>query len=372
MLEEQLIKNELISEWLAEKRSSSTRRVYLYRIRKFLEYHNMTPEELKDKTPKEARTLALRYQNENRDLANNTLLGRLTAVASFMEFYEKPISWRQKTRVEPRPDIRSHIFTNGDLSRMFEVGNVRDKALLALASSLGWEISGFVNLKRKKLKKLLENAQDNEIEFIYFRDIRQKTGVSRVGCLNPLAIQWCTKYLKLTEDTQKRARTPKKENPRTLTAQQQVSDIFDLTGDGIHVSLRSLAKKANLKLKGLTRFHNIRKWTMSGLSRSGFNEFEVKFFVGKAIPSSDQVYLTTLQQDIEAKYPAAFENYLNLNPKVNTKAVTTLSKELEAKSMEIEELQRRLEGIESSKPQLEALLDRILELERRVSKETKE
>ena len=86
--------------------------------------------------PKEARTLALRYQNENTDLSNNTLLGRLTAVASFMDHYDKPINWKRGTRVSPRLDTKSHVYTNGDLSKMFEVADTRDKAILALASSL--------------------------------------------------------------------------------------------------------------------------------------------------------------------------------------------------------------------------------------------
>ncbi len=322
-MEQELIKNSLVGEWLAEKRSHTTRRVYLYRLRKFLEYHGITPEHLLELSPKEARTLALRYQNENPQLANNTLLGRLTAVASFMDHFDKTINWKRGTRVRPRPDIKSHVYSNGDLSRMFEVADTRDKAILSLACSLGWEISGFVDLKRETLRKLIEQAKDTGEQFVYFRDIRQKTGQPRLGILNPLALDWCDKWLKLSENMPQRERESDSINPITLTAKRRVSDIFDLTGNGIHNMMRSLAKKANLKLTGLPRFHNLRKWVMSGLSRSGFNEFQIKCVLGKAIPMSDQVYLQTLEEEIRERYPSAYENYLNLS--------TTISKDLKKK-----------------------------------------
>ena len=319
----ELINNPLVSDWLAEKRSNTTRRSYLYRLKMFLEYHKITPNQLIEMTPKEARTLALRYQNENIELSNNTLLGRLTAVASFMDHYDKPINWKRGTRVNPRPDTKSHIYTNGDLSKMFEVADTRDKAILALASSLGWEISGFVDLKRETLSKLIERAKDNGEKCAYFKNVRKKTGKLRLGVLNPLALEWCDKWLKLSENIPQRKREPRTVNPITLTAKRRISDIFNLTGNGIHNAMRNLAKKANLKLTGLPRFHNIRKWVMSGLSRSGFNEFQIKYVLGKAIPMSDQVYLQTLEQEIRDRYPEAYENYLNLS--------TTISKDTKKK-----------------------------------------
>jgi len=319
-MEQELINNPLVSDWLAEKRSNTTRRSYLYRLKKFLDYHSITPNQLLEMSPKEARTLALRYQNENTKLSNNTLLGRLTAVASFMDHYDKPINWKRGTRVRPRPDTKSHVYTNGDLSRMFEVADTRDKAILALASSLGWEISGFVDLKRETLRKLIDRAKDTGEQFVYFKNIRQKTGQPRMGVLNPLALEWCAKWLKLSENLPRRERESDAINPITLTAKRRVSDIFDLTGNGIRNAMSNLAKKANLKLTGKTRFHNIRKWVMSGLSRSGFNEFQIKYVLGKAIPMSDQVYLQTLEDEIRERYPEAYESYLNLS--------TTISKDM--------------------------------------------
>ncbi len=359
-METELIKNSLVGEWLAEKRSHTTRRVYLYRLRKFLEYHGITPEHLLKLSPKEARTLALRYQNENPQLANNTLLGRLTAVASFMDHYEKTINWKRGTRVRPRPDIKSHVYTNGDLSKMFEVADTRDKAILALASSLGWEISGFVDLKRETLRKLIERAKDIGEQFVYFKDTRLKTGQPRLGILNPLALYWCDKWLKLSENLPRRERDSDTINPITLTAKRRVSDIFDLTGNGIHNAMRKLAKKANLKLIGLPRFHNIRKWVMSGLSRSGFNEFQIKYVLGKAIPISDQVYLQTLEIEVRERYPSAYENYLNLSTTISKDLKKKIEDENERLKEKMKQQDERLKQQDVKLAQIESILTKML------------
>ena len=68
---------------------------------------------------------------------------------------------------------------------------------------------------------------------------------------------------------------------------------------------------------------------MSGLSRSGFNEFQIKYVLGKSIPMSDGTYLQTLEQEVKDRYPSAYENYLNLNPSVSPKAMITLTKEID-------------------------------------------
>ena len=89
---------------------------------------------------------------------------------------------------------------------------------------------------------------------------------------------------------------------------------------------------------------------MSGLSRSGFNEWQTKYVLGKSIPMSDRVYLQTLEQEVRERYPAAFENYLNLS--------NMISKDLKKKTKEIEKENKRLK-------------DKFVEMEKE-NKETKD
>jgi hypothetical protein len=58
-------------------------------------------------------------------------------------------------RVRRKMDIESHNFSNGDLAKMFKIADTRQKALIALDTSLGWEVSAALGLKRKRLKASL-------------------------------------------------------------------------------------------------------------------------------------------------------------------------------------------------------------------------
>jgi len=353
-MELQLNENPLIKKWLRLKKSRNTKYDYLIRISKFLEHFDMTPEELLELSPKEARELCLVYQNENRNLSNNTILGRQTAVASFMDYYDKTIKWKRNTKVKPRPDVSSHVFSNGDLSRMFEVGSTRDKCMLSLACSLGWEISAFVDFKKEILHRLLERQAETKEDFVYFREIREKTGEPRLAILNPLSIKWSRKWLQEAEHMTLRERDPIKE---TFDSKRRVSDIFDLTGKGILNRIKVLARRAGIKTTGNVRFHNIRKWCMSGLSRSGFNEWQTKYVLGKSIPLADSTYLQTLELEVRERYPKAFEEYLNLETSVPRKAVTSLSKELEESKEKNQELRNRVETLEKRMHRLFAVGD---------------
>jgi len=72
-METKLIENPLVKDWLAEKRSKATRETYPYKLRIFLDYFGITIEELLKLTPKQTRTLALRFQNEQPTMPNNTI-----------------------------------------------------------------------------------------------------------------------------------------------------------------------------------------------------------------------------------------------------------------------------------------------------------
>lgn len=107
---------------------------------------------------------------------------------------------------------------------------------------------------------------------------------------------------------------------------------------------------------------------MSGLSRAGLNEFQIKYLMGKAIPLADLTYLQTLQQEIEEKYPGAYEHTLNLKTEVPVRVVSDLSKELELKTREIEVLRGKVDRIEGSREGLEALLKRVVMLEKKLKR----
>jgi hypothetical protein len=94
---------------------------------------------------------------------------------------------------------------------------------------------------------------------------------------------------------------------------------------------------------------------MSGLSRSGFNEFQIKYLVGKPIPMQDMTYLQTLQQEIEERYPKAYEHFLNINL-ANVK--------VEVKGEEFKKLEAHTLKLESDVQELNVKLTQAFEAQR--------
>jgi len=348
-----VLENAQIQEWLQECRAPSTLRSYATNIKKFFSWYGKSVDEFLGLEPKEMRHVALCFQNENSKKNANTVYSVLTALNSFLDYLDMPISFRGK-RVRPQPDLTSHVFSNGDLTKMFEIANTKQKALLALACSLGWEVSAILELDRKTLKGLVERAKSENQQFIFFTSQRKKTGAPRFGVLNPLALEWLDKWLQESEGLK-----PRKRKLDKKTKDRPISDVFDISAEGANKILRTLVKHAQIKTTGRIHFHKLRGWVMSGLSRAGFNEFQIKYVMGKTIPLSDVVYLQTLESEISEKYPKIYNDYLSLKP---LKVDSELRKTVEAKTTEMETMKQQITDLQKRLEEQSRYVGQLLEL----------
>lgn len=356
----QIKKNEKIQDWLDEIQSYNTKQAYLYRMTSFFEWYNNTIESFLELTQREKRHTVLKFQGEKMgDLSSNSIATTIGAINSFLDYFDMKVNFKGKV-VRKRIDLSSHVFTNRDLTKLFKIGNTKEKAYLSLSVSLGWECGAIVTLKRKQLRSYIDRAKSENKQFFYFMSQREKTGALRLGVLNPLALEWVDKWL--IESENKKPRKRKTDRNKSLV----VSDVFDLSIQGCNLLLQKLARESGIKTTGRIHTHLLRKWCMGSLVKAGFNEWEVKFLVGKAIPATDFTYLQSLQLGIEEKYPTVYENYLNLE--TSSKAVLELSKSLEEKEVQlrnqqllIKKLQERYDSLN-----LEKLLSRVLELENKL------
>lgn len=173
------------------------------------------------------------------------------------------------------------------------------------------------------------NMKANGEQYVFFEDKREKTGVPRLCILNPLAIEWLTKYLGLTKDN-------------------HGERLFNYTSDGIERMLNRLANQSGMKRTGTIRFHRIRSWLMSRLSRAGFNEWTIKFIIGHAIPLVERAYLLDLKSQVEEKYPLVYEDYLNIYPQETAKA--------KEKDAIIQDLRARVQQTEEKLSNIERLI----------------
>ena len=336
----QTLEHPKIKDWLAECRTPKTCEGYGFSIQKFFKWYGKPVDQFLNLPANEKRHAALCFQNESSN-APNTINSTLAALNSFLDCYDMKINFKGK-RIRKTMDLNSHNFSNGDLAKMFEVGNTKEKCMLALATSLGWEVSAVLSLKRAKLQSYVERAKSEGKQYFYFKEQRQKTGVPRLGILNPLCLKWLARWLEESKNKRPRKRWGVNPDPK--------SDLFDTTTAGANKLIRKLADEAHLKKTGRVHFHKLRSWVMSGLSRGGMNAFEVKYAVGKAIPMSDFTYLQTIQESIEQKYPEIYESYLNLE--TPSKAISEIGKALEEKTVELDKMQAKLEALEESNAKL--------------------
>ena len=248
-----LIADPSVEAWLNEFSKEGVRNQYESRLMRFFIATNTSALEIKGMETKQLKSLLLTYQKDEveKGRANNGILSVITAVRSYLISQDKSIDFRRGQLCKLEADNDSHVFTNGDLKKLFDVGDTFEKALLATAVSEGWEISAFLEEQdRSVIAKRLAHATQNGDKFIFFNNTRQKTGVPRFCVLNPLAIEWLSKYLEVRKDSDER--------------------LFPITADGVQKMLYRLAEQSGLKTTGNLRFHNIRKWLM-------FAAFTVRF-----------------------------------------------------------------------------------------------
>jgi hypothetical protein len=114
------------------------------------------------------------FQNEqaNKGVKTNTVISMMTALAGFCNQNGKPLLLRGK-RLRTQIDLNNHVFTNGDLASMFDIGDTQEKAILATFASLGWEVGAVLDLKRDFIKGLIDKAREDSARARYdvFADV---------------------------------------------------------------------------------------------------------------------------------------------------------------------------------------------------------
>lgn len=277
--------------------------------------------------------IALDFQNfavnnplpdAQKPLAANTVLTSLRALASFT-FYNKHKTFhlQRGQRLHGEMDTDSHIFQTSDIARMFDVGDLQQKAIVSTFASLGWEFSGVLGLNRERVEKLIAQAEQAGEGFVFINEQRGKTGAPRFAVLNPLAIEYLKKYWQKWKG----------------------STMFKIrTKGGLNEMLHQLAMKSGIVLTGSVHSHLFRKWVMGQLTQARWNDYQISYYVGKKIPSDKQTYLQRLEQDIREMFPETYEKYLTLRPetvsedvKARILALERENQELRTKQVSVEE-----------------------------------
>lgn len=319
--------NKIVNEWLSEYKTESTKHTKLVRLQHFLKWFAKSAQDFSELTPKEAKRKILEFQASEveKKTPNNSILSYISSAKGFYGYANDiGLSFTRGQLVKPQKAVGYHEFSNGDLASIFEIAKTQYKALLAVATS-GFSIADILRLDKQQIEATVKRAKEANERFAYIELNRKKTNAPSLLVLNPLALEWLSKWLAINK------------KPTLWTVKE----------NAINRMLKTLAKTAIKNLEGTIKFHKIRGWTMRSLSKAGFNEFQIKYCIGKAIPLSDETYLR-IRNEIEEKYPKIYDKYLSLEPTAlaqpREKYVENLEQTVKKQQTEIEDLKTRLKA----------------------------
>jgi integrase len=287
-----------VQEFLNSISNPRTRKGYRFGLNKFVEWFNKTPEEIlatrqEDLTQKtgenlvEYRNRAARFEKEierfhsyliedgySINSARNMTLG----IRQLFRYYQMPVTMRSGSKVSQTVKTTKNFpLTIEHVRKMFQVANLKERTVLALAVDTGLRISDFLAIKKSDLPLL-----DAEPP-VAFTLLTLKEKIPAYCFLSQETIDQLKTYLPAL----------KNKNNVYLFASNGKSHISD---EAVSRMLNRLAEKAQINLNGkrLT-FHCFRKMFLSASIDSGIGLTAGKKLCGKAIARSDDTYLTTVK-----------------------------------------------------------------------------
>ena len=317
-----------VEEFLETIQKSSTRKNYRQGIKKFIEYYGKTAEEIlnqrkNDLIPRagedliDNRNRSARFSKEiekfhghmlDNGFATNSARNFTIGIRQLFRFYQMPVQIRAGSKVTKTVKTsKSFPIRIEHVRRMFAIADIRERVILSMATDLGLRVGDFIAIKKDEIPQL-----DQETP-IPFDIMTEKEEVVAYGFLSQETVDILKVYLPTLT---------KKGNPYLFPSNGK-SHISD---EWLNKLLKRLARKAKIQMnkKSLT-FHCFRKMLLSASIDSGIGLIAGKKLVGKAIPQSDDTYLTTVNLKKKFIQLKKFQT-IKQKPKVETETIETLQK----------------------------------------------
>lgn len=316
-----------VQAFLDSVQNPHTKKEYRYGIKKFCEWFGKSAEEIlelrkEDLTQKaeenliDYRNRAARFEKEiekfhsylkDQGFSINTCRNWTLGIRQLFRYYEMPVKIRNGSKVAQTVKTnRNFPLTIEHVRAMFQIGDLRERVILSMATDLGLRIGDFIGLNKTDLPAL---DQEPPISIDIMTD---KEDVIAHGFLSQETVDLLKIYLPTLE---------KKNGNVYLFPSNGESHISD---EWVNRLLQSLAEKAGILLNGkdLT-FHCFRKMFLSAAIDSGIGLTAGKLLCGKSVPQSDETYLGTVnfrQKFIQLK------KFLSIKeqPKVETEKIESL------------------------------------------------
>lgn len=346
-----------VKEYLDSVTNPNTKKSYRIGIQKFCAWFGKSPTEVlelrkNDLTVKEGENLidyrnrAARFEKEIKKFhahllkkySTNSARNLTLGIRQLFRYYQMPMQIRAGSSVNKTVKTSKNFPLHIEhIRKMFSIANFRERVILSMATDLGLRISDFIQIKKEDLPSL---DQESPISF----DIM--TGKEEVVAHGFLSSE--------TADLLKVYVPTLKEDNEYLFPSNGKSHISD---EWINRLLQKLAVKAQIALNGKQfTFHCFRKMVLSAAIDSGVGLTAGKKLVGKAIPRSDDTYLTGLH--LKEKF-VQLKKFLTIKEqqKVETDKLESLKKSLVHLQEQLTEQKLITETISEQNVKLKPLIE---------------
>ena len=337
-----------LQNFLLGFRSPATRECYMKKLKLFLRFARMSPDDVievaKDR-PKELERLLLLFINwlkESRQVSGSTIRQHVQAVKHLlvMNDLETALNWEKLSKMMPkaRKIGLDRAPTKEEIRKLLEYADVRLKALILLLCSSGIRIGSVEHLKWKHVKPVEYKGQKLAKLIVPV----SKGGETYTTFITPEAYEALLEYRRMREAEGEEI-TP--ESPLIRVVKWSKSEAkgvpLPASSKTLRNELHKLWEKAGLRSKTSGKFHEVkavhgfRKFFATRLENAGVGRLIVEALLGHRISVISNYFKPTEKELLEA-YSKAIQEL-------------TISEALESKA----ELQRRLEERDKRIAQLE-------------------
>ena len=178
-------------EWLKEYDNAKTIQKMKWGLGRFLEWLGKSDEEVvaeyKQATDKKMwqkvySRKVLEYYNMRlkEGYSVNYARNEITPIRAFCRSMCMELRFKRGKIAKAVMASGEHEFSQKDLQKMYGVGNLKEKAIVVTAISLGWGSEDFLEMEQDFFRNLVERAISEKEDFIGFDYVRKKVNPDKV------------------------------------------------------------------------------------------------------------------------------------------------------------------------------------------------
>ena len=362
-----------LQNFLLGFKSPATKESYLKKLRMFLRFAGMEPDdviEIARNRPKELEQLLLHFINwlKERGVSGSTIRQHAQALKHFlfMNDLETALKWGKLSKLMPkaRKIGMDRAPTKKEIRKLLEYADVRLRALILLLCSSGIRIGSVEHLKWKHVEPV--EYEDQRLAKLVV-PVSKGSNEAYITFMTPEAYEALLEYRRVREAEGEKI-TPDSPLIRVVKWSKSEAKGIPLPANSktLRNEIHKLWEKAGLRKKSGGRPHEVkavhgfRKFFATRLEIAGVNRQMVETLLGHKTPGASNYFKPSEKELLEAYAKAIKE--LTISEVLESKA--ELEKRLEERDKRIAELEREYLALQNKLSEIEKKLSELEKLGR--------